>query len=55
MHDMKRAEKEKISARHAEISKALIQNNHKELKRLCGSKDKAEAELQELEHFLNYK
>lgn len=52
---MKRAEIEKVNARHKEISKAFIQNDHKELKRLSGSIDKAEAELQELEHYLNYK
>lgn len=44
----------KCSARHQEISEAIIKKDSKEIERLCGSKEKAEAELQELEHFLNY-
>lgn len=51
---IKRAQKERADARHRKISEAIIQNNEPKIKRLCGTKEKAEKELQELEHFLNY-
>lgn len=49
-----RAEYEEASTRHAQISKLIIQQDYKTLESLYGSVVKAELELEELEHFLNY-
>jgi len=55
MNEMKRAEVEKARARHKEISEAIIKKDSIKIEKLCGSKKKADKELQELEHFLNYR
>lgn len=54
MNEPERAEYNKTITRHAEISKAIIQKDEKRIYVLCGSMAKAEAELEELERFLNY-
>lgn len=54
MNEMKRAEHNKATTRHAEISRAIIQKDDKKIKRLCGSTAKAKEELEKLEYFLNY-